>query len=570
MERWTRTPSTVRQRWAVWTTAAVVVVLTPLGLAANNAGAATLNPIASESLGFLTIVENDAVLTSNESEGALAIGGDLTIGGNYQAGFIQPSNYIYTNGSYTDPGPTSLLVDGSVDFAGSASSTLSVNMGTAHIGDLSNGTVADDGNNTSIVATGGTSGTLPRILVQGLPDNDAYNANVETPGLFDTLFPSTFSTFRTYSDDIGALTAATCTGVTDVELRDQNNQGPWPGSGAASITIQPNTVNVLTIDIATLNALTSVNGSGSISTTAPLVINITDAGDVTFSPPNWGFIQGANNAPYVMYNFPNASSITLPSNGLTVWGTIFAPNSLLTDNSSGNIEGNVIVSSLVHGSSGGNGGELHKAFFDASIPCLSDTVTTTTTVPATTTTTTVPDTTTTTSTTTTTTTTVPDTTTTTSTTTTVPDTTTTTSTTTTTVPDTTTTTTTTLPDTTTTTVQATTTTVAAATTTTTTTATETTTTLAGTTTDATTTTSDPTGVAGGGGSIDDDDGNGDSNGDGNDGANGDGTAGATTLPTPTGNLPQTGGSNLSLTPAMLALALGALLVMSARRQPHSN
>ena len=159
--------------------------------------------------------------------------------------------------------------------------------------------------------------------------------------------------------------------VNEVELLDQNGQGAWPGSGNATLVIEANQTNVLSLTMQELNTIPHVNSQGQLSQNSPLVINIIDAGSVEFTPPNWGFLQGNQNSSHVLYNFVNATEVTQPADGRTVWGTLFAPNATFNDYSSGNIVGNVIVNSFNHGSgSAGNGGEVHAAFFNANIPVL--------------------------------------------------------------------------------------------------------------------------------------------------------------------------------------------------------
>ena len=56
-------------------------------LGTPSAQAATINPV-SPALGFNVFVEQGAELNKNETEGAIAIGGDLTMNMGYQASFV--------------------------------------------------------------------------------------------------------------------------------------------------------------------------------------------------------------------------------------------------------------------------------------------------------------------------------------------------------------------------------------------------------------------------------------------------------------------------------------------------
>lgn len=157
-----------------WTLEVAVGRIETVELKAKNWQYTLLNPVASETEGFLVLVEEDATLTSNESEGGIAVGGDLTIGGNYQAGFLETSDLNFSNGTFSDPENVSLLVGGQLNALDSEGAQLSLNNGVAHIGDLGDSTLVDDGNISAIVGTT-ADGEQARIQVQGLSvNNDAY------------------------------------------------------------------------------------------------------------------------------------------------------------------------------------------------------------------------------------------------------------------------------------------------------------------------------------------------------------------------------------------------------------
>ncbi|MEQ9164411.1 MAG: choice-of-anchor A family protein, partial [Ilumatobacter fluminis] len=277
--------------------------------------AAGVNPVAP-ALGFNLFVESDAELNRNETEGAIAIGGDLTMNANYRSQFIGTGPTV---GSTTDVG---LVVGGIVDLA-SSTGVMEVQSGSAAIvGDTSNGDLVLNGGTNHFVAPGGNTGSLPQLrfngagsLVEGQPID----------------FASAFATLRNSSTAMSTLSSATCATVAEARLRDQNNQGPWPGFGNGNIDLTPGVANVLNIDLATIAALTSVNNESPNSST-PLIINVVDAGSIVFTPPTWAATQNA--ASYVLWNFPNATEITVTS-GNTIWGTVFAPFARFVDNGSG-------------------------------------------------------------------------------------------------------------------------------------------------------------------------------------------------------------------------------------------
>ena len=90
--------------------AAAMLVMLPADPAAAVSPAA---PTAA-ALGFNVFVEGNATLTSNESEGPVALGGDLTIGGNYQVGGMSSGTFIAPGDSV----PSALVIGGAVNFAG--------------------------------------------------------------------------------------------------------------------------------------------------------------------------------------------------------------------------------------------------------------------------------------------------------------------------------------------------------------------------------------------------------------------------------------------------------------------
>jgi choice-of-anchor A domain-containing protein len=239
--------------------------------AAGAAQAATpVNPVqpvnpadaaADPSHGFLVLVEGDAGLYQNETEGPVAIGGDVRFR-NYRVG-------LNNAGSYVIPGesrPVGLVVGGAPGFSGSpAGGTLSVlNNAYAKFGDLSGSTVLPSG--------GGPSG-------------------------FD--FAGLFTTYRSLNTAIAA-----CPGT--VQLTDQNGQNPWNGTDpVATIGLQPGQ-NVLTLTPAQLSALQGINPrNGSLQ-----------PGDAALPQVSW---QGNTPSRHVLWNFTTTGTITLPAGSPTVW-----------------------------------------------------------------------------------------------------------------------------------------------------------------------------------------------------------------------------------------------------------
>jgi choice-of-anchor A domain-containing protein len=341
------------------------------------------DPAADPSHHFLVLVEGAAQLYGNESEGPVVVGGDVTWGGYQVAPRARPNPYVVPGDSV----PAGLVVRGGLDFAGSQADTLAVlNQTNGYFAGLAGADVVPNGGITHVTPPGGNSGTLPAIAVHRAQTEQSM---ARDPG-FD--LPALFGTYRTLSGEI-----ASCAGT--VTLLDGNGNGPWPGSGVATIRLVPgqNVLNLTVAQLRTLGNLNLANGSAQPGA-ATLVINVTDGGDYELPVPTLGF-QGSAVSAYILWNLATSGTVTLPAGeGDTVWGTVYAPGARLVDLSPANIEGNAVARELAHGSTSADGGEIHDAPFLGTVTPCGDAPTTTTTTPTTTTTTTTEPTTTTTTT----------------------------------------------------------------------------------------------------------------------------------------------------------------------------
>jgi choice-of-anchor A domain-containing protein len=151
-------------------------------------------------------------------------------------------------------------------------------------------------------------------------------------------FAAAFSALRGASRDLSLLPGA-CPGATHLGLFGQNGVGPYPGSGALWVEFEAGKMNVLNLTLSQLSSISQVNTKGSAvpgKNGTLLLINIVDGGDLAVTPPD--FTQ--NFASYVLWNFPNATSVAVE--GRPLWGTIVAPGSHVTvDNV--DLRGNVIA-----------------------------------------------------------------------------------------------------------------------------------------------------------------------------------------------------------------------------------
>ncbi|HSA52222.1 MAG TPA: collagen-binding domain-containing protein, partial [Yinghuangia sp.] len=367
-----------------------MVLAAGAGALANSPSAATPrafsgNPVAG-SQGFGIVVETDASLVGTEAEGPAAIGGDLRVGPGYNVS-------LQSTGTFIAPGdnvPTSLLVNGAIDFAGSApNGVLSVlGGGYVKVGDLSNANVATtDQNgalvNTQVVPLGTGYNSAPRVEV-----TVQQRAASVGPAAGLINFPALFAEYRHRADDM-----AECANT--VILLDPNgvpypDQDDIPAGGIVQIALSTTETNVLHLvgeqlgNIAELRFLNQPTSDGPLL----IVVDTTATGGVfNWTTPNMSALEKTSIGS-ILWDFPDATDITIAS-GDTLEGTIFAPRAHLLDVDPSNTEGDIIVRSLEEGTMNSEGevtassGEVHYFPFTADIDCGDvSTVTPTSTTPS--------------------------------------------------------------------------------------------------------------------------------------------------------------------------------------------
>ncbi|WP_432149682.1 collagen-binding domain-containing protein [Streptomyces sp. bgisy029] len=343
-----------------------------LATAAPASADYTGNPLDGSN-GFGVVVEGDATLGSTETEGAVAIGGDLTLGPGYNVGLRTPGTFVAPG----DTVPTTLLVNGRVDWAaGSQQGVLRVlSGGYLKVGDPAGSDALDrDANgaqvNTREVVEGAGYDSTPRIETTARQSE----ADVHQSGLMN--FGSAFAAFRERSTDIAACPS-------DVLLRDDQgeplpDQDAVPSGSRAHIALTGGRTNILDITGENLNNFAELDFDDEPTATTPLVINVDTSGSAgiySWSIPELAGVSG-NQAPYILWNFPDATDITI-TDGDSLEGTIYAPRAKVTDLDPSNIEGQIVARELIAGplTGGGSGavnaGEIHEFPFDADITCTS-------------------------------------------------------------------------------------------------------------------------------------------------------------------------------------------------------
>ncbi|MGW1084756.1 collagen-binding domain-containing protein, partial [Kitasatospora sp. NPDC002522] len=228
------------------------------------------NPVAGNR-GFGTIVEQDAVLGSGETEGAVALGGDLTFGPGYHVG-------LHAAGGFTVPGddrPTALLVGGRVDFAGSSRNGVLTVLGDRYlkIGDPTGAPVLDtDANHaqvtTQVVAADAGHNSVPRIeLTVRQPPASVAPAT----GLID--FTALFATYRQRATALAACPE----NLTLTDAAGQPLPADVPAGSTGFLTLDPSRTNVLHLTGAALNRLAGLNVRTAPTQSGPLLVVVDTA-----------------------------------------------------------------------------------------------------------------------------------------------------------------------------------------------------------------------------------------------------------------------------------------------------
>ncbi|MGA5429069.1 collagen-binding domain-containing protein [Streptomyces koyangensis] len=327
------------------------------------------NPVAGNN-GFGVVTEEDSRLDSTESEGPVAIGGNLTFGAGYNVSLNTP-------GTFTAPGdtrPTALLVGGRVDFAASNPNGVLriLQGGYVKVGDTTDTQARDTDSNGAAVNTHVTDeataydGT-PRVeLTVRQPA-----ASVGPQSLMD--FPALFSTYRQRAQQMArCANNVTLLDGNGIPLPDQENVPP---GSQIDISLAPDRTNVLRLRGQTLDNIATLTLRDQPTADAPLVIVVdttAEAGDFTWNAPTMAGVGSAQN--HILWDFPDATRITNPE-GDEIEGTVYAPGAQLIDLDPSNIEGDIIVRSLLHGATGltgtgaTNAGELHYRPFDGRVSC---------------------------------------------------------------------------------------------------------------------------------------------------------------------------------------------------------
>ncbi len=330
----------------------VKLLIAVLFTTANFSAFAQSNPTSSAQ-GFNVFLKNGANLQSGQMQGALAIGGDLTLNGNYTVA----SN---SGGTFKVGGVTvGLLVGGKVIYT--SGSSFNVNNDAYAIVGNSTGSVAwykdNNGASSNIRISRNGYGDQPYIQIQNSAPKLGVSAStnpVFQSGLVD--FNAAFTQFQTSS---------TCmsTGHTNISITNSNqNVLPLTGFSGQIKLRMVDGVNYWNISGTDLNNVTNlIYDVNSPDDHHVLVINVNAAGSFNWNVWNQSGV-GNSNSPYVIYNFYNTTRLTI-SGSNQIEGTVFAPLADINKTTSSNIDGQVIANSLIQ-----TGGTINSANFNYSLP----------------------------------------------------------------------------------------------------------------------------------------------------------------------------------------------------------
>ena len=315
----------------------------------------------SPALGFNLFVNGGASFYSSDAEGAIAMGGDLTIGGNYSVS--THNNFVYQLNKIN----IGLLVGGKVNYnAGNNFQVL--NNGYVIIGNQNGSKVwyTDQNNAASpIRITPNTNyNSSPLISLSASAPSLGVSATVNpvfqaSPINFSSAFTTmqaTSTSFSTVKDNAVIYNSPNQNSVAVAHSNITANSQIY-------ITALTTGTTFLNISGADLNNIQGITFNGQKpDATHLLVLNINAAGAFTWNSFNTGGISGTN-AAYMLYNFYNTTSLAIAGNN-AIEGTIFAPFANITKAANNsNIEGQVIAQSYVQTASG----ELHSYNFTSTV-----------------------------------------------------------------------------------------------------------------------------------------------------------------------------------------------------------
>lgn len=301
----------------------------------------------SPALQFNIFLEKSARLASNETEGPIAMGENLTLDGNYQVAIKDAGSYMVNNTAI------GLLVNGKIIYK--SGNSLQVNNGYVKIGDPDKSKVwytDKNGAYSPIQITTGDYNSKPRIQLQLSADKLGVSAS-KNPVFEKELikFDKAMETMRNSSLEISKNKHNAVLTDANGKPFDEKN---YPDQVKINLALGVNYLYITGNDLNSVSILTYENKPDADHV---LVVNI-DA-DKTFNWKVWNQAGiGFDQCPYILYNFYNTETLKIEGDN-SVEGTIFAPLAdIIKKKNSANIEGQIIGLSFEQ-----DAGENHYAPF---------------------------------------------------------------------------------------------------------------------------------------------------------------------------------------------------------------
>ena len=312
---------------------------------------------------FNIFTEGNVKLVTNESEGPIAIGGNLTVAGNYQVAFTNVGN-LQVAGV-----PIGLVVAGGVTLE--AGQLQVNNQGYAKIGNCTDLKVWYKDNNDAFspirVTKSSESYPSPSAWIQintsannfaGGPVSASNNPICEASPIN---FSSEFTKLRANSSSLTQCVSSVITKNPNGDvITDISGQNLRLADGAAAG--KPRVWNVSGNDLNSINELAL---SFTPTASQPLVINVSTGASFTWNVKNQN-VSGT--MKYIIWNFPNATTLNIEGNA-TIEGSVLAPNADVTKTvNQSNLEGQLIAKSYFQ-----SGGEMHHYPFEGTPDCGNET-----------------------------------------------------------------------------------------------------------------------------------------------------------------------------------------------------
>ena len=306
----------------------------------------TYNPLAT-ALGFNVFTSKDLKAKAGDTQGPVAIGGNLLLDG--QTVFAINTSGTYPTNSLNDGNNYGIVIDGKIIYTSGNSSN--VNNGFLRLKDTSGSTIYYVDNNnaaSNLRVTAGAYNSNPQVALQKQqPLGTATNAS----GID---FTTAFTQLISNSNKISTLSSGSCS--------SKINEIFIPSGSNPSITLAENKINIINLNATQLNNLTSLTFTNTPTATRIIVFNVSVSGAYDWSTiPNFAGINEQNSS-FMLWNFYSATAIKL-SGANTLYGTLLAPNADINKTSSNNANGQIAGKSFEMGS-----GEVHYYPFAGLLP----------------------------------------------------------------------------------------------------------------------------------------------------------------------------------------------------------